>query len=43
MIDDKIKKGKNKKNKQIKIDETLREDFKYMLDELMDNQKIIMN
>ena len=40
IIDDNVKKVKNKKIKKIKINEKLKEDVKYVFDEFMANQKI---
>ena len=41
MINDKVTKVKNKKKKERKIDEKLKEDVEYVFDEFMKRQKII--
>ena len=41
MIDDNVKKVTNRKKKERKIDEKLKEDVKYVFDTFMNNQKII--
>ena len=41
MIDDKVIKVKNKKKKERKTDEKLKQDVKYVFDEFMNKQKII--
>ena len=41
MIDDNVTKIKNKKKKERKINEKLKEDVKHVFDEFMNHQKII--